>query len=232
MRATDNRYAGERERFDLAMRMIGHEARTGTIRLLTGFTEDRIRKIYLTYFPGGSAGVRRRRGKSPTQVAPFVNSTRRQGEASLLASLFLHMEAAELDPAGKGQPLAHTEHRHTMGAKIAAHQNRIVPSNQLGQHAYARRHEPDPCGVNIDPVTLASIHDLGVAGDDRHPGRLRRFGHRLHDSPQQVQIESFFQNESCAEAQGLRPAHGQIIDRPMDGQAPMSPPGKNSGRTT
>jgi hypothetical protein len=101
MRATDNRYAGERERFDLAMRMIGHEARTGTIRSLTGFTEDRIRKIYLTYFPG-NAGVRRRRGKSPTQVAPFVNSTRRQGEASLLASLFLHTEAAELDPAGRG----------------------------------------------------------------------------------------------------------------------------------
>ncbi len=44
MRATDNRYAGERERFDLALRMIEHEARTGTIRLCTGFTEDRIRK--------------------------------------------------------------------------------------------------------------------------------------------------------------------------------------------
>jgi len=88
MRATDNRYAGERERFDLAIRMIRHEARTGTIRQCTGFTEDRIRKIYASYFPG-SDGVRRRRGKTPSQLAPFVSSARRQGEASLLIGLFV-----------------------------------------------------------------------------------------------------------------------------------------------
>jgi len=88
MRATDNRYAGERERFDLAIRMIGHEARTGTIRQCTGFTEDRIRKIYASYFPGAD-GVRRRRGKTPSQIAPFVSSARRQGEASLLTGLLV-----------------------------------------------------------------------------------------------------------------------------------------------
>ena len=96
MRATDNRYAGERDRFDLAMRMIEHEARTGTIRLCTGFTEDRIRKIYTSYFPGREA-VRRRRGKSPSQIAPFVSSARRQGEASLLASLFVQTGVVRLD---------------------------------------------------------------------------------------------------------------------------------------
>ena len=88
MRATDDRYAGERERFDLAIRMIGHEARTGTIRQCTGFTEDRIRKIYGSYFPGSNT-VRRRRGKTPSQIAPFVSSARRQGEASLLIGLFI-----------------------------------------------------------------------------------------------------------------------------------------------
>jgi len=96
MRATDNRYAGERERFDLAIRMIGHEARTGTIRLCTGFTEDRIRKICSSYFPGQDT-VRRRRGKTPSQIAPFVSSARRQGEASLLASLFVHEGVVQLD---------------------------------------------------------------------------------------------------------------------------------------
>ena len=96
MRATDNRYAGERERFDLAIRMIEHEARTGTIRLCTGFSEDRIRKICASYFPG-QAAVRRRRGKTPSQIGPFVSSARRQGEASLLACLFVHMEVVQLD---------------------------------------------------------------------------------------------------------------------------------------
>lgn len=100
MRATDSRYAGERVRFDLAIRMIGHEARTGTIRQCTGFTEDRIRKIYLSYFPGRDA-VRRHRGKTPTQIAPFVSSARRQGEASLLALLFVHRGVVSIDPSGR-----------------------------------------------------------------------------------------------------------------------------------
>jgi hypothetical protein len=96
VRATDNRYTGERERFDLAIRMIEHEARTGTIRLCTGFTEDRIRKICASYFPGQES-VRRRRGKTPSQIGPFVSSARRQGEASLLTGLFVHEEIARLE---------------------------------------------------------------------------------------------------------------------------------------
>jgi len=100
MRATDNRYAAERSRFDLAVRMIGHEARTGTIRYCTGFSEDRIRKICARYFAGSGRGPRRRRGKTPSQVAPFVSSAGRQAEASLLTGLIVHQGLAELDPAG------------------------------------------------------------------------------------------------------------------------------------
>jgi hypothetical protein len=110
MRATDDRYTAERDRFDLAIRMIRHEARTGTIRLCTGFTEDRIRKIYTSYFPncGHSPGhdggqlVRRRRGKTPSQIAPFVNTAHRQGEASLIAGLLVHSRVAEVDASGRG----------------------------------------------------------------------------------------------------------------------------------
>ena len=50
MRATDNRYTGERNRFELAMRMIRNEARTGTTRYWTGLSDDRIRKLYTSYF--------------------------------------------------------------------------------------------------------------------------------------------------------------------------------------
>ncbi len=98
MRATDNRYAGEIARFNLAVRMIGHEARTGTIRNCTGFSEDRIRKIYSTYFKlSNGRTVKRHRGKSPTQIAPFVNSFHRQSEATLLACLFLYCGAIRFD---------------------------------------------------------------------------------------------------------------------------------------
>jgi hypothetical protein len=102
MRVTDNRYAGELEKFDLAMRMIGHEARTGTIRLCTGFTEDRIRKLYTTYFQDESGRqIRRRRGKSPRQIGRFVSSARKQSEATLLACLYLYCNVFELTGEGR-----------------------------------------------------------------------------------------------------------------------------------
>ncbi len=90
MRSTDNRYRGERERFELAMRMIAHEARTGTIRHCTGLSEDRIRKLYATYFKHSRvARVRRHRGKSPRQITPFVANLARRLEASSVAALLL-----------------------------------------------------------------------------------------------------------------------------------------------
>jgi hypothetical protein len=71
MRATDDRYRGEQAKFDLACRMIKHEARTGTIRYLTGMNDDRIRKLYTSYFKHGEEPVAgneggRRRGSRPS----------------------------------------------------------------------------------------------------------------------------------------------------------------------
>ncbi len=91
MRITDNRYAAEMAKFNLAVRMIGHEARTGTIRSCTGFSEDRIRKIYGTYFKNEKGNtVKRRRGKTPRQIACFVTSSQQQSEATLLSCFLVH----------------------------------------------------------------------------------------------------------------------------------------------
>lgn len=89
MRATDDRYRGEKARFDLAMRMIRHEARTGTIRFWTGLNDDRIRKLYTTYFKYDGEQVRRRRGRSPTRVAPLVRTPLRALESGVFANLLL-----------------------------------------------------------------------------------------------------------------------------------------------
>ena len=89
MRLTDDRYAGERSQFELALRMIGHEARTRTIRECTGLSDDRIRKVYATYFRNsGRAGIKRRRGKSPRQVMHFVRNPANQLQATTLVALF------------------------------------------------------------------------------------------------------------------------------------------------
>jgi len=89
MRLTDDRYAGERSQFELALRMIHHEARTRTIRECTGLSDDRIRKLFGTYFQNtANQHIKRRRGKSPRQVGRFVKSPLNQLEATTLVALF------------------------------------------------------------------------------------------------------------------------------------------------
>ena len=89
MRLTDDRYACERRQFELALRMIGHEARTRTIRECTGLSDDRIRKLYSTYFRNaGREGIKRRRGKSPRQVQHYVKSPANQLQATTLVALY------------------------------------------------------------------------------------------------------------------------------------------------
>ena len=89
MRLTDDRYSGERSQFELALRMIRHEARTRTIRECTGLSDDRIRKLYSTYFRhSGLSDIKRRRGKSPRQVNRFVKNPQNQIQATTLVALF------------------------------------------------------------------------------------------------------------------------------------------------
>ncbi len=91
MNISNVRYFHDRQRHDLALRMIRHEARTHTIRRCTGLSDDRIRRLYRAY-PEADAEVRtpvrRRRGKSPRQIAFFTRSAQLQFESSFLANLF------------------------------------------------------------------------------------------------------------------------------------------------
>jgi hypothetical protein len=89
MRVSDDRYSRDRLRFDLAVRMIRHEARTCTIRVWTGLTDDRIRKLYRGYMLHAPATpVRRHRGKSPRQASFFLRTPAVHFEATTLASIF------------------------------------------------------------------------------------------------------------------------------------------------
>jgi hypothetical protein len=90
MRISDDRYTRDRERLDLALRFIRHEARTFTIKQWTGLSDDRIRKLYRSYVLHSEAGeVLRHRGKSPRQAAFFFRNPEVNFHAAQLASLFL-----------------------------------------------------------------------------------------------------------------------------------------------
>ena len=89
MHISNDRYFRERQRHDLALRMIRHEARTCTIKACTGLTDDRIRRLCKTYeIHTAAAPVRRRRGKAPRQLAFFTRNAQVQFESACLTSVF------------------------------------------------------------------------------------------------------------------------------------------------
>ena len=88
MRITDSRYDRDRLRLAIAFRLIGHEARTHTIRQATGLSDDRIRKLFRDYVRDQpEAPIRRRRGKSPRQMAYFRRSPEHELQAATLGAL-------------------------------------------------------------------------------------------------------------------------------------------------
>lgn len=90
MRVSDDRYTRDRQRLDLALRLISHEARTFTIRQWTGLSDDRIRKLYRSYvLDNDAACVARHRGKSPRQAAFFFRNPEVNFQSTQLASLYV-----------------------------------------------------------------------------------------------------------------------------------------------
>jgi hypothetical protein len=106
MRISDDRYSRDQLRLEVAMRFIRLEARTQTIRLWTGLTDDRIRKLYRSYLmDAGGTEIRRHRGKAPRQAAYFTHSTRLRQETDVLASVCLLLGLIGR-PTGGAEPLA------------------------------------------------------------------------------------------------------------------------------
>lgn len=97
-------YLDERRRTELALRMIGHEARTCTIKNCTGLSDDRIRRLYGRYFKDDTRAIRRQRGKSPSRTSVYVRSPVKQCEATTLALLLLACDVLSLTPEGSMAP--------------------------------------------------------------------------------------------------------------------------------
>ena len=102
MRVTDDRYSRDWRRLELAVRMIRHEARTGTIRQWTGLSDDRIRKLYRTYVQSVAVTpVRRHRGKTPSQTSFFLRNSETRRHGALLAGIYSRLGLLDRDAAGR-----------------------------------------------------------------------------------------------------------------------------------
>jgi hypothetical protein len=154
MRVSDDRYTRDRQKFDLALRLIRHEARTFTIRQWTGLSDDRIRKLYRSYCSEQNTGaISRHRGKSPRQAAFFFRNKEHSFQAAQLASLFL------------------------MYGLVSSNGRRLEPCYQVGSlesgrllcrtyEAYLELHAPD--GISFEHawfllLALARQDEVGVA---------------------------------------------------------------------
>jgi len=154
MRVSDDRYTRDRQKFDLALRLIRHEARTFTIRQWTGLSDDRIRKLYRSYvLEHDSSAVLRHRGKSPRQAAFFFRNPELNFQAAQLASLFLMYGLVHGNARG-------VEPRYRVGS---------LESGALLCHAYeAYREMHRPAGISFEHawfllLALARHDEVGIA---------------------------------------------------------------------
>jgi hypothetical protein len=99
MRVSEDRYSRDRLRMDVAIHFIENEARTHTIRLWTGLSDDRIRKLYKTYLEDSPRRpLVRHRGRSPHQAAHFTRTARLRHESALFASICLMVGLLRAQP--------------------------------------------------------------------------------------------------------------------------------------
>src|SRR5215469_10181572 len=135
MRISDDRYARERLRMELALRFLHHEARTQTIRAWTGLSDDRIRKLYRSYTSQARRALRRHRGKSPHQVAYFTRSQQLQQESTVLASMLTLLGVLPMPAAAAAAALPGLARGELLCAAFEAYRT-VVPAAQISfEHA-------------------------------------------------------------------------------------------------
>jgi hypothetical protein len=99
MRISDHRYFRDVRKYNLAMRLIHHEARTGTIRNWTGLSGRCIRNLFRSYMHDPVDGcASRHRGPSPHMVELLLKSSQMRADVALLASLFCLLDLIPLRP--------------------------------------------------------------------------------------------------------------------------------------
>jgi hypothetical protein len=175
MRISEDRYDRDRQRLELALRFLTHEARTQTIRVWTGLSDDRIRKLYRSYLGRAACYVPRHRGKSPHQSAYFTRSLRIQQEAAVLASFFAlaGLLPAEPSPAAAAA-LPDIERGHSMCTAFETYITMVTTASISFEYAVFLA----GCLARGDQLRLGRCCDCGgLIVVERFPIREKRCQH-------------------------------------------------------
>lgn len=85
MRKGEDKYNRHRRMWDLAWRMLTHDARTRTVSNWTGISERRVRALVHRYTSPSDTDVKRPRGKSPHKIEALLRPPLLRVEAALFA---------------------------------------------------------------------------------------------------------------------------------------------------
>jgi hypothetical protein len=100
-------------------------------------------------------------------------------------------------------------------ADISAKQDFVAGTGAICGELRGAIDESDAGGSNENLVALATVHDLGVAGDQLHACILRGQRHGIGNARQFRCGHAFFQDESCGQIKRLRSPDSEIVDRPV-----------------
>lgn len=88
MRISDHRYRRDVRKYNLALRLIHHEARTGIIRAWTGLSGRGIRNLFRSYVHDQNEDMAtRHRGPPPQAAVHLLQSSNMRADSELLASI-------------------------------------------------------------------------------------------------------------------------------------------------
>ena len=175
MRISEDRYDRDRQRLELALRFLTHEARTQTIRVWTGLSDDRIRKLYRSYLGRAACYVPRHRGKSPHQAAYFMRSLRIQQETAVLASFFALAGLVPSDPsAAAGAALPDIGHGNLLCTAFETYATMIPTASISFEYAVFLAE----CLARGDLLRLGRCCECGgIIVVERFPIRAKRCQH-------------------------------------------------------
>ena len=175
MRISEDRYDRDRQRLELALRLLTHEARTQTIRVWTGLSDDRIRKLYRSYLGRAACYVPRHRGKSPHQAAYFTRSLRIQQETAVLASFFALAGLVPAEPsAAAAATLPDIARGHSLCTAFETYLTMIPTASISFEYAVFLAE----CLARGDQLRLARCCDCcGIIVVERFPIREKRCQH-------------------------------------------------------
>jgi hypothetical protein len=104
MRVSDAGYSRDLRSFNLAMRMLSHEARTRTISAWTGLSADRVRKLSkLQRRERPQKVLRRPPGPTPRQLAALLTSPGLRTEADTIAGVCQMLKVLPSEPVANAK---------------------------------------------------------------------------------------------------------------------------------